>query len=142
MATREAENLEVIDRYLECYNEKDVEALEEVMTADVRVTGLPGGVEVDSLEEYQGWASGILEAFPDLAFEIEDTVSEEDRAATLVSMTATHEGELMGIEPTGTEIEMDGMLYFRFSDGKIERKWSHTDDLGMLQQIGALPDTF
>lgn len=142
MATTKSENREIIDRYLECYNEKDLEGLEEVMTDDVRVTGLPGGMEVNSLDEYQEWAAGMAETFPDLAFEVEDTVSEGDRAAALVTATGTHEGGLMGIEPTGAEVEIDGTLYFRFSDGKINRKWSRTDDLGLLQQIGALPEEF
>jgi predicted ester cyclase len=33
----------------------------------------------------------------------------------------------------------DGMVFARFQDGKIVERWQVHDDLGLLQQIGALP---
>jgi len=54
--------------------------------------------------------------------------------------TGTHEGELMGIEPTGKEVSTRGVMVAHFEDDKIERVEVVYDELGMLQQLGVDPD--
>ena len=54
--------------------------------------------------------------------------------------TGTHEGEIMGIEPTGRRVEAPVMEFRRIEDGQIAEMWALVDTLGMLQQIGAIPE--
>jgi predicted ester cyclase len=51
----------------------------------------------------------------------------------------THEGELMGISPTGNRVEIMGMSIDRIEGGKVVETWDQYDALGMLQQLGAIP---
>ncbi len=66
-------------------------------------------------------------------------MAEGDRVATRWTGTGTHEGELMGIAPTGNRVEVAGMVISRISGGKIAESWSNYDALGMMQQLGVIP---
>jgi predicted ester cyclase len=51
----------------------------------------------------------------------------------------THNGELMGVAPTGKQIAVEAISVFRIADGKIAEEWTVWDALGLLQQVGAVP---
>lgn len=53
-------------------------------------------------------------------------------------MTATHEGELFGVPASGQTVSVGGFDLFRVEKGKIVELWQSWDQLGMMQQIGAL----
>jgi steroid delta-isomerase-like uncharacterized protein len=51
----------------------------------------------------------------------------------------THNGELMGVAPTGAKIAVEAITIFRMTGGKIAEEWTVWDALGLLQQVGAVP---
>ena len=55
------------------------------------------------------------------------------------SLRGTHGGELEGVTPTGKSLCVNGQLLSRISDGKFVEEWVHWDTLGLLRQIGAIP---
>jgi predicted ester cyclase len=78
-------------------------------------------------------------AFPGYQLSEEDLIVEGDKAAVRSIMTGTHQGELMGIPPTGKQVSVPVMLIYRVSGGKIVEFWMNADTLGLLQQLGAIP---
>jgi steroid delta-isomerase-like uncharacterized protein len=78
-------------------------------------------------------------AFPDARITVEDQVAEGDRVVTRWSARGTHQGELLGVAPTGNQVEITGISISRIEDGKIAEDWINYDALGMMQQIGAIP---
>jgi steroid delta-isomerase-like uncharacterized protein len=78
-------------------------------------------------------------AFPDARIKVEDQLAEGDLVATRWSGRGTHEGELMGIEPTGRAVTVSGLTISRLEDGKIVEEFQNWDTFGMLQQLGAIP---
>jgi steroid delta-isomerase-like uncharacterized protein len=78
-------------------------------------------------------------AFPDVRLSVEDQVAEGDMVVTRWIARGTHQGELMGIAPTGNRVTVAGTSVERIVDGKIEETWDNYDALGMMQQIGAIP---
>jgi predicted ester cyclase len=46
----------------------------------------------------------------------------------------------MGAPPTGREVAFMSLTISRCRDGKIEEEWELTDSVGLLRQIGALPE--
>jgi predicted ester cyclase len=68
----------------------------------------------------------------------EDTVVEGDKVLVRWRSTGTHEGELMGIPPTGRRVTMTGFDLFRIEGGKIAEMWQEADRLGLLQQLGVI----
>ena len=76
-------------------------------------------------------------AFPDYHNVIKDMIAEGDRVAVRVMCRGTHRTEFMGIAPTGKLVEFSAISIFRFAGGKVVERWNKTDNLGMLQQLGA-----
>lgn len=77
-------------------------------------------------------------AFPDLSISPEHSIADEDNIAIAYTATGTHKGPFMGIPATGKKIKIRGMQIARFEDGKVVERWGSSDQLGILQQIGAV----
>jgi steroid delta-isomerase-like uncharacterized protein len=71
---------------------------------------------------------------------IKDQVAEGDKVVTRLTVYGTHEGDLPGIPKTGNKMEMTAVAIHRIADGKIAEHWSDTDELGLLQQLGVIPE--
>ena len=76
---------------------------------------------------------------PDLRITLEDDIAEEDKVVSRWTAQVTHQGELMGIAPTGNQVTIMGITIHRIEDGKIVEEWENWDALGLMQQIGAIP---
>ena len=71
---------------------------------------------------------------------VEDMIAEGDIVVLRYALEGTHEGELFGIPPTGKQLSDKGIAVERISDGKIREHWRVTDELGMMQQLGVIPE--
>lgn len=132
---------DVIDRYLEGFNEQDLDALQEIVAPDVVVHGLIGvDGDVNGLEEYGEWGLSIFGGIPDAHIEIDDYFVSGNKVASRWTLTGTHDGELFGVPATGESFEITGLAIFRMEDGKIAEKWYQQDDLGMFQQTGVVEE--
>ncbi|MEU9476448.1 ester cyclase [Streptomyces sp. NPDC048191] len=86
--------------------------------------------------DYRMWRRGF-----DFTITVEDVLTHGDRACARWTWNATHHGDFLGIEPTGRRVSMTGMTLFRFTDdGKIAELWWQDDQLGLMQQLGALDE--
>jgi len=81
----------------------------------------------------------VRTAFPDIHPTVDDTVAEGDRVAVRVTARGTHRGTFMGIAPTGKQVEWKEIHIYRIAGDKIVEHWGQIDQLGLLQQIGAIP---
>jgi steroid delta-isomerase-like uncharacterized protein len=91
----------------------------------------PEGVK-EFISSYRG-------AFPDARITVEDQLAEGDLVATRWSGRGTHEGELMGVEPTGKQVTVSGLTISRLENGKIVEEFQNWDNFGLMQQLGAVP---
>lgn len=78
-------------------------------------------------------------AFPDLHVTTDDMVAEGDKVALRWSARGTHQGRLLGIEPTGKQMTITGQVLYQIAAGQIKDDWINADALGMLQQLGVIP---
>jgi steroid delta-isomerase-like uncharacterized protein len=90
-------------------------------------------------EGFKQFATTYHHAFPEAHFTIEDVIAEGDTVALRWSARGTHQGELLGIPPTGKEVVVTGITITLLSNGKSVEGWGEFDALGMLQQIGVIP---
>ena len=121
----------------EVFNRGDLDLVDELFSQNY-VQHDPSGPQVgQGTEEFKGTVSAIRAAFPDLHMEIEDHIAEGDKVVTRWVGSGTHEGEFMGVPPTGNRVSMTGTVIDRFADGKIEESWNLYDALGMLTQMEA-----
>ena len=135
------QNKIVAERFFEEVFNKKVEFVDELVSGDVVDHNMiifaqpegPGGV-----------AEGIrmlLVAFPDLSTSVERLVGEEDYAVAKVRIAGTNTGPYPRVpEPTGRHTRWESLVLFRMEDGKIAELWGTSDRMGMLTQLGILPD--
>lgn len=80
-------------------------------------------------------------AFPDLRAKTkEPSLADGNLEANYVVLTGTHQGELMGIAPTGRTVEFSGVEIIRVDGGKVVEYWGVLDTMTLMQQIGAAPE--
>jgi len=79
-------------------------------------------------------------AFPDLRLTVEDLISEGETVMARWSCRGTHKGDLSGIAPTGKQFTISGISIARFISGKMVEGWVNWDALGLMQQLGVVPE--
>jgi steroid delta-isomerase-like uncharacterized protein len=91
----------------------------------------------DGVLEYFGL---LLSAFPDMRMDVEDLIADGDKTVARVRATATHEGEFMGVPPTGKQVAIQLIDIMRFDgDGLVCEHWGVADMLSLMQQLGVVP---
>jgi steroid delta-isomerase-like uncharacterized protein len=125
-------------RYIEeVWNRHDLEVIDELVS--------PGYVNhAASTDEYRHGGARriwewILSVFPDHRFDVEDVAADGETVAVRGTMTGTHEGELLGLAPTGKRVATRQSHWFRVAEGKLTEHWAVRDDLGMMRQLGIMP---
>src|ERR1700719_902475 len=79
-------------------------------------------------------------AFPDLRLTIEDIIAEGETVVARWSCRGTHKGDLSGIAPTGKQFHITGVSIARFTNGKMFEGFVNWDALGLMQQLGVVPE--
>ena len=134
------ENKAVARREIEeLYARGNLDAAEEIYAPNY-VGHDPTSGDIRGIEGAKHFAATYRQAFPDLQPTVEDQVAEGDKVVTRFSARGTHQGETEEFgPPTGKRMEITGITIERFADGKIVEDWTHYDALGLLQQLGLVP---
>jgi steroid delta-isomerase-like uncharacterized protein len=128
------QNKELVRRSWELL--RDLDILEEVYAPDL-VWHEPDQ-DIRGVAQAKEFVRTYLSAFPDLTATVEDVLAEGDKVVTRWTLRGTHQGELMGIAPTGKQIEFKGITIHRIAGGKIVEEWEGYDNLGVMREIGAV----
>lgn len=130
---------DIVRRFVDEYQTGGSEtAFAECLDANVIDHSLPPGIAPGAPGVHQQF-DGFRAAFPDFQATILDQIAEDDRVVTRKVFTGTHLGPLQGIEPTGRRVEIHVIDIVRVAGGKIVEHWNCVDRLGLLAQLGALP---
>jgi steroid delta-isomerase-like uncharacterized protein len=119
----------------EFWSKGDLAAADELMTPDA-VIHQP---EVSGIAGLKTFNTAIHAAFPDWYSTAEELVAEGDRVAERWTGHGTHRGEFQGIPPTGKQVAVPGVVFYRVRDGRISEFRGSFDMLSMLQQLGVAP---
>jgi steroid delta-isomerase-like uncharacterized protein len=97
--------------------------------------------DVRGLEEAKQFLAIYKTAFPDLHATVEDAIAEGDKVVTRWTVRGTHQGEIEEFgPPTGRQVEIKGITIHRIDGGKIVEEWERYDNLGVMQQLGLVPE--
>jgi predicted ester cyclase len=97
--------------------------------------------EENKAEAAKQEAADFRRGFPDVISTIEDLIAEGDKVVARWRSRATHQGDYMGIAPTGNRVEFTGISFYRIEGGKIVQSWNSEDRLGLMRQIGAVAES-
>jgi hypothetical protein len=57
----------------------------------------------------------------------------------LSGRSSTHQGEYMGLPPTGKSVTYDEIIIFRFVNGRVAETWGVVDVFSQMKQLGMIP---
>jgi steroid delta-isomerase-like uncharacterized protein len=116
----------------------DFAAVDDLMTDDfVSHTSGPGASGKDGMKQA---ITRVSAGLSDASMKIEDMIAEDDRVAVRLTGHAVQSGEFMGMPPSGKAYTIGEIHIFRVRDGKVAEHWHQADFLGMMRQLGALPE--
>ena len=123
----------------ESFNAGNIDVIDELVTTDFVNHDAALPEPMVGPDAAKATISGYRTAFPDLRITIEEQIADDQGVATRWSAKGTHEGDLMGMAPTGKQATVTGITIDRIVDGRIAESWTNWDTLGMLQQLGVVP---
>jgi hypothetical protein len=138
----ETSNKAAFKRFHESANTGDAEfisrTIDELVDPHAVIrTPLPiGATGAQALK--QVWAM-LLRVYPDIHLTVEDLIAEGDKVVGRTTVTATHQGEFMGVAPTGKSVTYNEIFIFRFAGGRVVETWGVVDVYSQMKQIGVIP---
>ena len=130
-------NVELVRDYTRrVFNEHNPELALEFVTPDVKWHGGTLGT-IEGSDKLVTLLRSFIGALPDLNAQEQDIVADGDAVAVRFVVEATHEGELLGIAPTGRRLRWDAVDVYRLRDGKIREEWAADDLTAILNAVGA-----
>ena len=131
-------NIEVQKAFGDAINSGKLEAIVNLVSEDC-VDHDPAPGQVAGPSGYIAFFTELRSAFPDLAVKVEHLTADDDTVAIAYTLTGTHHGTFLGVAATGKKVSARGVQIACFDNGKMVERWGSSDQLGILQQIGAEP---
>jgi steroid delta-isomerase-like uncharacterized protein len=87
-------------------------------------------------EPVKKMVGSLRRAFPDLKVVVEDLLAEGDRVVARVTITGTHQGRFLGVDPTEKPITLRSVDIWRIEGDRLKEHWDVVDRLDFMQQLG------
>lgn len=137
VATTPEESKRIVHRFVEeVVNESNYDRIDELVAEDL-IDHTPFG-ETRGRDALRETTNQLRTAFPDFSVTPHDVVADGDTVAVRMTQRGTHEGEFMGVEPTGRTFDIEAMAFVRLEDGRIAERRVQPDVMGLMQQLGVM----
>ncbi|OVE85221.1 ester cyclase [Natronolimnobius baerhuensis] len=122
------------------WNDEDLEEIDELVAEEFVYHNPMVAEEVRGPEEYRQLVENFRGAVSEFRMEIDAQIADDDSelVATRFRTTGIHDRELMGVDPTGNEIDVTGMLFDRIEDGMLVERYVNDDAYGFMRQLGLI----
>jgi predicted ester cyclase len=138
---QETSNRATFKRLHEATNSGDVEliskTIDELVEPDA-VLHAPCPIEATGAQLLKEVFARLLRAFPDLHITVEDLIAAGDKVVSRNTVTGIHQGEYMGVPPTGKSITYNEIYIVRFVGGRLAEAWGVVDVFSQMKQLGVI----
>jgi predicted ester cyclase len=133
-------NKQICRDYFSAFLKRDEDWMKQHIAADFvrHDPGLP--FQVKGPEGVLQLHDALLPAFPDMTLPLEDFVAEGEKVLVRLRVKGTHLGPFGDMAASGRKIDIGVLDLFQIRDGVLVEHWALLDNLGMLKQLGALPE--
>jgi predicted ester cyclase len=139
---QEASNKATVRRFCDAMNTNDAELISETIDELVEPDALirtPLPIAATGAQGLKEVFARLHRTYPDLHITIEDLVEEGDKVVSRNTVTGTHQGEYMGLQPTGKAVTYNEIFIARFAGGRIAETWGVVDVFAQMKQLGVIP---
>jgi steroid delta-isomerase-like uncharacterized protein len=120
------------------FTKGDLGAIDRLLSTDFINHDPPFGAPAGR-EGMRAAATIFRSACPDWHTDCPFLVAEGELVVEPFTASGTHTGELMGVVGQGQELTLTGINIFRVRNGQIVERWGRLDELGLLRQLGLVP---
>jgi steroid delta-isomerase-like uncharacterized protein len=124
----------------EVFSKGDMHTFDELIADDYVNHNIPVPAIPGTKEGFRQLVQATRHAFPDVRVHVEDLVAENDLVVFHDTAEATSKGDFFGVPPNGAHLEWSEIHFLRVAGHQIVEHWSNFDQLGVLQQLGAIPE--
>ncbi len=110
----------------------------EIAEPDVLIH-IPSGQAATGTQALKEVFARVHRVFPDIHVTVEDMIEEGDKVVGRHTVTGTHQGEYMGLPPTGKSVTYNEIIIFRSVNGRIAETWGVVDVFSQMKQLGMIP---
>lgn len=133
------ENHAIVSRLFdEVVNAGKLPVADELVAAQLVDHTHPSGV-APGREGLKQMISMVRAAFPDLQVAVEEQIADGDKVVVRWTAHGTHEGALLGLNPTGKPVTLTGIDIFRLVDGRIVERWAEGGIRAMMEHVSTAP---
>lgn len=122
--------------YENILNNKKFELLDRVISPEY--TGI-GNTNGKGVESFRSTVQAVMNAFPDIQWNILDMMADGDKVIVRWTWTAAHTQPFRSIPASGKTVTDNAIVVYQLQDGKVINAWMQGDRLGVLLQIGLIP---
>ncbi len=129
----------VVRRYFtETLNKGNLDVIDELISRSY-VSHYPAGRDLGGgPEDVKQLVASVRRGFPDVVFSLDDIFSDGEKVTARWTFRGVHQGDFMGVSPTGKRVEVFGIAVYRVADGQIQETWVSWDALGLMKQLDVL----
>lgn len=132
-------NIASQQKFGEAVNSGNLEIFRDVVAPDA-LDHDPAPGQGRGPDGYIQFFTQFRSAFPDLQITVDHLTADDDSVAIAYTVTGTHKGDFLGVPATGRSMSARGVQIARFDpNARMVERWGSSDQLGILQQIGAAP---
>jgi predicted ester cyclase len=130
-------NKEVVRRWVEeVWSSGRAELMDELLDEHLvdhnPIPGVPAGREGNKA------ILGMFHSAFDVKMKLDLLLADGDYVIDRWTADMTHKGEFMGIPATGKQVRITGIDVSRLENGKVVETWHQEDNMGLMQQLGAM----
>lgn len=122
----------------EVWSRGDLDLVDDLVTDDYVHNDIALPEPVQGPDAFKETVGMFRSGTPDLTKHIEEIITDGSTVVIPYAATGTHEGDILGVPATGTEVEVEGVFIFRLEGGRITECTDLWDTFGLLRQIGAV----
>lgn len=125
----------IMKKFVEFINTSNIELSKEIISEEAIFYAPTSSEPLRGFKGYMLILNMMRGSFPDVRWKLEEMIAEGESVAARFTMTGTHKGDFFDIKPTGKNIKINVMNFYRFSKGKIVEEYGQPDIFCLLQQI-------
>lgn len=128
-----SEVMRPVNMFYEVYNEHKMDLWNKTMAEDYQAH--VNGQLIPNRDVGKGFVEALHTAFPNLKYNLEDTIIQGDKVITRWTASGRHTGDFFGTPPTNKNVTILGITIFRIRGNKIAELWDVWDQNGLMQQL-------
>lgn len=133
-------NKKIARQTFEAIEKNDMAILDKLYDQNNVKIHFPGTSAPMNFNDFKKMNSDYIKAFPEAKVNIDLQIAEGEYVCTHITFNGTHKGEFQGIPATNKKIQITTITIDRIVNDKIVEEWNEFDQLGMMQQMGAVPE--